>query len=79
MRSGQRAGSRAPSLPESIQQRARRFPCRRDHGGCGARPGEFCVTWRGKKSYTAHLDRLEQENDAYWARVGLAWPAGDSS
>jgi hypothetical protein len=49
----------------SIQQRARQFPCRREHDGCGARPGEFCVTRRGHKSYTVHLDRLEQENDAW--------------
>ena len=49
----------------SIQQRARLFPCRRRAGGCGAEPGEFCVTRRGRKSYTVHLDRLEQENDAW--------------
>ena len=49
----------------SIQQRARSFPCRRKYGGCGARPGEFCVTRQGHKSYTVHLDRLEQENDAW--------------
>jgi hypothetical protein len=49
----------------NIQQEARLFPCRRERGGCGARPGEFCVTWRGKKSYTVHLDRLEQESDAW--------------
>jgi hypothetical protein len=49
----------------SIQQRARQFSCRPERGGCGARRGEFCVTGQGKKSYTAHLDRLEQENDAW--------------
>lgn len=49
----------------SIQQRARLFPCRREHGGCGAGVGEFCVNRRGRKSYTAHLDRLKQENDAW--------------
>lgn len=49
----------------SIQLKARLYPCRPSRGGCGARPGEFCVTRRGRKSYTAHLDRLEQENDAW--------------
>jgi hypothetical protein len=53
-----------------IAQRARLFPCRREHGGCGARPEEFCVTGRGRKSYTVHLDRLEQENDTW--RSGAA-------
>jgi hypothetical protein len=47
----------------SIQQQARVFPCY----ACGARPGEFCRTSAGRKSYTAHLSRLEQENDAWLA------------
>jgi hypothetical protein len=49
--------------PQSIEQRARAFPCQT----CGARPGEFCRTSAGHKSYTAHLSRLEQENDAWLA------------
>ena len=49
----------------SIQRRARQYPCRSERGGCGAPEGEFCVTGKGKKSYTVHLDRLEQENDAW--------------
>jgi len=58
-------GGMSKTMTPSIQQRARLFPCRREHGGCGARPGEFCITGRGVKSYTVHLDRLEQENDAW--------------
>jgi hypothetical protein len=52
------------ALP-SIAARARSFPCRRKNGGCGARPGEYCVTKQGRKSYSVHLDRINQENDAW--------------
>ena len=58
----------------TLQQRAREFPCRLSHGGCGARPGEYCRTWAGRKSYQAHFDRLKQENEDWQRRNGREFP-----
>lgn len=44
----------------SIQQRARRYPCT-----CGAEPGELCLRTDGQVTYNVHVNRLEQENDAW--------------
>jgi hypothetical protein len=59
----------------TLQQRARQFPCRPGRGGCGARPGEYCRTWAGRKSYQAHFDRLKQENEDWQRRYGQDSPA----
>jgi hypothetical protein len=42
------------------EQRARQFPC-----SCGAGPGENCRTKAGKQAYHVHVDRMNQENDAW--------------
>jgi hypothetical protein len=58
----------------ALQQRARRFPCRFRYGGCGARPGEYCRTWQGGRSYQVHRERLGQENADWQRRYGRDSP-----
>lgn len=42
----------------------RKFPC----NSCGAEVGEHCVTYDGRPTSNAHVDRVVQENAA-WMRA----------
>lgn len=45
-----------------ISSRLREYECLKDLGGCGAQPGENCVTRSGRKTAEVHAARWDQSH-----------------